>query len=79
MNKLLETKTYLRQETAMTHSQTIRCPNCGNHAVRQQIIHLNVTETACPVCDYLMINCTSTGNVLESYAPGLKGFSQSVS
>jgi uncharacterized Zn finger protein len=63
----------------MTHSQTIRCPNCGNHAVRQQIIHLNVTETACPICDYLMINCTSTGNVLESYAPGLKGFSQAVS
>lgn len=79
MNKLLDTKTYLRQEPVMTHSQTIRCPNCGNHAVRQQIIHLNVTETACPVCDYLMINCTSTGNVLESYAPGLKGFSQAVS
>jgi len=75
MNKLLDTKTYLRQETVMTHSQTIHCPNCGNHAVRQQIVHLNVTETACPVCDYLMINCTSTGNVLESYAPGLKGFS----
>jgi phage FluMu protein Com len=75
MNKLPYTEMPLIQETKMTSSQTIRCPNCGNYALRQQLVHLNVTETACPVCDYLMVNCTSTGNVLESYAPGLKGFS----
>ncbi|WP_223343158.1 MULTISPECIES: hypothetical protein [unclassified Synechocystis] len=49
--------------------QTIHCPNCGNHAVRQQSLIEKeiVTETACPVCDYLLVNCHRTGRVVDSY------------
>lgn len=63
----------------MTRVQTIRCPNCGNHAQRQYFAQLQVMETSCPVCDYLLVNCSRTGNVLESYAPGLKVLSRSSS
>jgi ribosomal protein S27E len=55
----------------MVNIQAIRCPNCGNHAQRQFHIQSQVTETSCPVCDYLLVSCSRTGNVLESYAPGL--------
>lgn len=49
--------------------QTIHCPNCGSHAVRQQCLIEKeiVTETACPVCDYLLVNCQRTGRVVDSY------------
>ena len=57
---------------SMINKQTIRCPNCGNHAQRQYFPQLQITETACPVCDYLMVNCIKTGNVVESYIPGVK-------
>jgi ribosomal protein S27E len=55
----------------MVNIQAIRCPNCGNHAQRQFHVQSQVTETSCPVCDYLLVSCSRTGNVLESYAPGL--------
>ncbi|TAE54161.1 MAG: replication restart DNA helicase PriA, partial [Nostocales cyanobacterium] len=29
------------------------------------------TRTQCSTCDYLMINCTRTGRVVEAYAPGI--------
>lgn len=60
----------------MVNSQIIRCPNCGNHAERKFLVKLNVTEISCPVCDYLLVSCSHTGNVLESYAPGLKDLMQ---
>lgn len=56
----------------MVNVQTIRCPNCGNHAQRQFFAQFQVIETSCPACDYLLVNCSLTGTVLESYAPGLK-------
>jgi hypothetical protein len=34
-------------------------------------VQLQVIETSCPVCDYLLVSCSRTGNVLEAYAPGL--------
>ncbi|MGL5033305.1 MAG: replication restart DNA helicase PriA [Microcystaceae cyanobacterium] len=72
MNNFVPLTTVLNQDKKMPQSQTVHCPTCGSHALRQQILHLNVTETACPVCDYLLVSCLSTGNVLESYAPGIK-------
>jgi hypothetical protein len=60
-----------------THShdrQTIHCPNCGSHALRQQYIIKTeiVTETACPVCDYLLVSSQLTGKVMDSYLPLVK-------
>ncbi|HBL57482.1 MAG TPA: replication restart DNA helicase PriA [Cyanobacteria bacterium UBA8803] len=53
----------------ITHE--IHCPNCGSHAKRRYCLKTNLTQTQCPVCDYLMINCSRTGRVYEAYAPGL--------
>lgn len=62
----------------MEIKQQIRCPNCGSHAERLFFTNNKnnqITQTACPVCDYLMINCTVTGRVLEAYAPGWASYS----
>jgi len=56
----------------MSNTQTIHCPNCGNHARRRLFPQLQIAETACPVCDYLLVNCVKTGNVVDSYVPGVK-------
>ncbi|MGE5657564.1 MAG: replication restart DNA helicase PriA [Actinomycetota bacterium] len=55
----------------MQTQQTIRCPNCGSHAKRNYHLSSQLTQTQCPVCDYLMITCSVTGRVVEAYAPGL--------
>ncbi|MGF1492896.1 MAG: pyruvate formate lyase-activating protein [Microcoleaceae cyanobacterium] len=52
----------------MTIQQTIRCPNCG--ALAERWHYDQTTQTECSVCDYLMVTCAETGNVLEAYAPG---------
>lgn len=55
----------------MQIKQEVRCPNCGSHAERHYFLKSNLTRTQCPVCDYLMINCSRTGKVIEAYAPGI--------
>lgn len=58
----------------MVIKQQIRCPNCGSYAERLLLTNNEnnkITQTSCPVCDYLMINCLITGRVIEAYAPGL--------
>ncbi|NES99821.1 MAG: replication restart DNA helicase PriA [Sphaerospermopsis sp. SIO1G2] len=49
----------------------IHCPNCGSKAERHYITDRQLTRTQCSHCDYLMINCTRTGRVVEAYAPGI--------
>ena len=51
--------------------QKVHCPNCGKLADRRFYLQNQVTETACPACDYLLKSCSLTGRVLEAYAPGL--------
>jgi uncharacterized paraquat-inducible protein A len=51
--------------------QTVHCPNCGSHAERVYISAGQITRTQCPRCDYLMITCSKTGQVIEAYAPGI--------
>ncbi len=55
----------------MNKTQKIYCPNCGSDAQRHYYRYNKITKTTCPVCDYLMVNCSQTGKVLESYAPGI--------
>ncbi len=55
----------------MQLTQKVRCPNCGSYAERLYFIKTDITQTQCPACDYLMINCSRTGKVVEAYAPGL--------
>ena len=55
----------------MQTMQTIRCPNCGSVAERHYLFANHATRTQCPTCDYLMITCSRTGNVIEAYAPGI--------
>ncbi|MBE9179416.1 replication restart DNA helicase PriA [Oculatella sp. LEGE 06141] len=52
-------------------SQTIRCPNCGCLAERHYLLNQQTIQTQCPSCDYLMVTCSRTGNVVEAYAPGI--------
>ncbi|ELS32483.1 MULTISPECIES: hypothetical protein [Pseudanabaena] len=51
--------------------ESIRCPNCGAIAERHHLSYLAQIKTQCDRCDYLLITCTRSGHVLESYAPGL--------
>ncbi|NEQ32520.1 MAG: replication restart DNA helicase PriA [Leptolyngbya sp. SIO4C5] len=51
--------------------ESIYCPNCGNSAERHYLSSDRLVRTQCPRCDYLMITCSSTGRVIEAYAPGL--------
>ncbi len=55
----------------MQKMQKIRCPNCGSEGERHYSEHNHLTSTQCPICDYLMVNCTLTGKVIEAYAPGI--------
>lgn len=55
----------------MQITQQVRCPNCGNYAHRQYFTKTHIMQTQCPDCDYLMINCSRTGKVVEAYAPGI--------
>lgn len=52
-------------------SRIVNCPNCGGHAARHYLSEQALIRTQCPHCDYLMITCSKTGNVVEAYAPGL--------
>lgn len=53
----------------------IHCPNCGSHAERHYLLQQQVVQTQCPSCDYLMVNCSKTGSVVEAYAPGIPALS----
>ncbi len=52
--------------------ESIRCPNCGAIAERHHLSYLAQVKTQCEECDYLLITCTRSGHVIESYAPGLR-------
>lgn len=49
----------------------VHCPNCGSQAERHYTHADQTIRTQCSTCDYLMITCSTTGRVLEAYAPGL--------
>jgi hypothetical protein len=49
----------------------VHCPNCGHLAERHPLRQDQLVRTQCDNCDYLMITCTRTGQVVEAYAPGL--------
>ncbi|MEC4807218.1 MAG: replication restart DNA helicase PriA [Jaaginema sp. PMC 1079.18] len=55
----------------MNKIEKIHCPNCGSLGEREYIKKHNIVQTQCPSCDYLMVNCAQTGNVVEAYAPGI--------
>lgn len=65
----------------MKKSQVVRCPNCGSPAKRhsslsflpvyKQYSDRQIIQIECQTCDYLMVVCSLTGNVLEAYAPGI--------
>lgn len=63
----------------MSAVQIVRCPNCGSFAERQVLSDRRVAnaeqvvQTACPVCDYLMVMGLSTGRVIEAHSPGQPG------
>ena len=55
----------------MSKIEKVRCPNCGSHAERHYSFKHHTVQTQCPACDYLMVNCSRTGSVVEAYAPGI--------
>lgn len=55
----------------MSIKQTIHCPNCGSSAERYQCSETNILRTSCYYCDYLLVQCSQTGKVIEAYAPGI--------
>ncbi|MBE9048645.1 hypothetical protein IQ255_30430 [Pleurocapsales cyanobacterium LEGE 10410] len=57
----------------MTKIQIIFCPNCGDRATKT-IVDNSIQRTACPGCDYLLVQCVKTGKVIEAYAPGINSY-----
>jgi len=58
------------QKTAVsTTVQRVHCPTCGSSAERYHAHDTHTVRTQCSRCDYLMVSCTKTGRVIESYAP----------
>ena len=51
--------------------QAIRCPNCGNFAEQYQFLGRQKVQIQCPICDYFIIKCSRTGNVLEAHVTGI--------
>ncbi|MEL6440196.1 MAG: hypothetical protein AAFQ80_13180 [Cyanobacteria bacterium J06621_8] len=62
----------------MDNIQIIRCPNCGDRAIRH-IVENSLRRTSCFKCDYLLVQCSKTERVIEAYAPGTIGYPTLVS
>jgi len=54
-----------------TTVQRVHCPTCGSSAERYHLAADAIIRTQCARCDYLMVSCSKTGKVIESYSPGL--------
>jgi len=67
MQAIQEIQTITEAQT----TQSVHCPNCGILAERHYLLTRQLTRTQCPSCDYLMVTCSLTGNVVEAYAPGI--------
>jgi len=50
--------------------QTVRCPDCGSDARRHYLSKDHLLRIQCQSCDYLMVTCTQTGRVVETYSVG---------
>ncbi|ACA98277.1 hypothetical protein SAMN06272755_1551 [Picosynechococcus sp. OG1] len=72
--KITDLNFFRIQDKAMDCSYSLPCPNCGAPALRRYLHNSSLRETTCETCDYLMVSCEETGNVVESYAPGLYSF-----
>ena len=53
----------------MPKQQIVHCPNCGT--LSHRIYTSNQQRTECQLCDYYLVTCVKTGNVIEWQAPGL--------
>lgn len=58
-----------KKTTVPAKVQRVHCPTCGSSAERYHLLDDGMTRTQCSSCDYLMILCTETGRVIESYSP----------
>lgn len=69
MNLLIDINKKMIAKT--NNIKNINCSNCGNGAEKITYHEMNVIETTCSFCDYLLIQSLDTGRVMEAYAPGL--------
>jgi hypothetical protein len=56
-------------QSVSVSAQKICCPNCGSRNAQRQWRDTAQTVTECADCDYLLISCSLTANVLEAYFP----------
>ena len=71
-------KTIIKNRSIVNRTFGVPCPNCGNTATRayftsQEAKYHNcpqnqVIQVECPYCDYLMVMCAFSGNVVEAHA-----------
>jgi len=54
----------------MSITQLVHCPNCGSFAEKNYLEN-HIMRTSCNSCDYLLVQCSKTCKVIESYAPGI--------
>ena len=64
----------------MNQTYSVHCPNCGELAIRsnftKQKNQTPITKTECPSCDYLMVTCSESGNVIEAYTSSTSSMSK---
>lgn len=71
LEKVSSQRKHEKKDLKMEITQKVCCPNCGSKCERNYILESQICRTSCDNCDYLMINCTRTGKVIEAYAPGI--------
>ena len=70
----------------MDQTYTVPCSNCGAQAIRRHFISQatkygscpenRVIQTECPNCDYLLITCSLSGDVIEAHASSTSNFTR---
>ena len=66
------------ENLVMNHTYAVRCSDCGSLALRSHSISSSritdhcsesqTTKTECPSCDYLLITCSVSGNVIDAHS-----------
>lgn len=66
------------ENLVMNHTYTVRCSDCGSLAIRSHLINVlgannhssksHAIKTECPSCDYLLIICSASGNVIDAHS-----------
>ena len=66
------------ENLVMNHTYAVRCSDCGSLALRSHLTspsgvanrssEIQTIKTECPSCDYLLVTCFASGNVIDAHS-----------